>query len=95
MTGGMAYEALNHGGQDPAKLIVILNDNNMSIDPPTGALSSTLSRVVTSDPYQDFRSVAKRLPPSCPRPENVMRGGFFRRTWQGGDGATAAPCLKR
>ena len=91
MTGGMAYEALNHGGQDPANLIVILNDNNMSIDPPTGALSSTLSRVVTSDPYQDFRSMAKRvaskLPPAI---ENVMRGGeaFMRRTWQAGEGTT-------
>ena len=96
MTGGMAYEALNHAGQptcgqDPANLIVILNDNNMSIDPPTGALSSTLSRVVTSDPYQDFRSMAKRvaskLPPAI---ESVMRGGeaFMRRTWQSGEGTT-------
>ena len=96
MTGGMAFEALNHAGQtpseqDPANLIVVLNDNNMSIDPPTGALSSTLSRVVTSDPYQDLRSVAKRvaskLPPAI---ENVMRGGeeFLRRTWQTGEGAT-------
>lgn len=90
MTGGMAYEALNHAGQDggrkdPSNLIVILNDNNMSIDPPTGALSSTLSRVVSSDPYLDLRSVAKKvaskLPPAV---ESVLRGGeqFMRRTWQ-------------
>lgn len=90
MTGGMAYEALNHAGQDgikgdPSNLIVILNDNNMSIDFPTGALSATLSRVVSSDPYLGLRSVAKKvasnLPPAI---ENAMRGGeaFMRRTWQ-------------
>ena len=94
MTGGMAYEALNHAGQDalkgaPSNLIVILNDNNMSIDPPTGALSGTLSRVVSSDPYLGLRSVAKRvaahLPPAV---ENAMRGGeaFMRRTWQADHG---------
>ena len=91
MTGGMAYEALNHAGQDafhgdPSNLIVVLNDNNMSIDPPTGALSGTLSRVISSDPYQGLRSVAKRvaskLPPAI---EQAVKGGeaFMRRTWQG------------
>lgn len=98
MTGGMAYEALNHGGQvrltgDPSNLIVILNDNNMSIDPPTGALSGTLSRVVSSDPYLGLRSVAKRvaskLPPAM---EHALKGGeaFMRRTWQAGQGQGGA-----
>ena len=90
MTGGMAYEALNHAGQDafknvPSNLIVVLNDNNMSIDPPTGALAGTLSKVVSSDPYLGFRSVARqvasKLPPAV---EQVLKGGeaFMRRTWQ-------------
>ncbi len=98
MTGGMAYEALNHGGQDrlngdPSNLVVILNDNNMSIDPPTGALSGTLSRVVSSDPYLGLRSVAKRvasnLPPAM---EQALKGGeaFMRRTWQAGQGQGGA-----
>ena len=98
MTGGMAYEALNHGGQDrltgdPSNLIVILNDNNMSIDSPTGALSGTLSRVVSSEPYLGLRSVAKRvaakLPPAM---EQAIKGGeaFMRRTWQTGQGQSGA-----
>ena len=92
LTGGMAYEALNHAGQDhqrnaPGNLIVILNDNNMSIDPPTGALSGALSRVVSSDPYLGLRSAARRvaskLPPAV---EHALKGGeaFMRRTWQAG-----------
>ena len=90
MTGGMAYEALNHAGQDafhdnPSNLIVVLNDNNMSIDPPTGALSGTLSKVVSSDPYLGLRSVAKRVASKLPPVvEQALKGGeaFMRRTWQ-------------
>jgi 1-deoxy-D-xylulose-5-phosphate synthase len=67
MSAGMAYEALNNAGALRSRLIVVLNDNEMSIAPPVGALSAHLTRLLTSRPFQSLRelgkSVAERLPP--------------------------------
>ena len=59
MSAGMAYEAMNNAGHMGKRLIVILNDNEMSIAPPTGAMSSYLSRLYAGAPFQDFRAAAK------------------------------------
>jgi 1-deoxy-D-xylulose-5-phosphate synthase len=61
MSAGMAYEAMNNTGAMRARLTVILNDNDMSIAPPTGAMSAYLSKVVSSHTYRGFRHVAKQL----------------------------------
>ncbi|MEL6568976.1 MAG: 1-deoxy-D-xylulose-5-phosphate synthase [Pseudomonadota bacterium] len=61
MSGGMAYEAMNNAGHDGNKLIVILNDNDMSISTPVGAMSHYLSRLVSSGPYRGLRKLAKRI----------------------------------
>jgi 1-deoxy-D-xylulose-5-phosphate synthase len=61
MTSGMAFEGLNHAGGSKKGLIVILNDNEMSISPNVGALSSYLSRVLTRRPYRRVRQVSKGL----------------------------------
>jgi 1-deoxy-D-xylulose-5-phosphate synthase len=66
MSAGMAYEAMNNAGSSPNRLIVILNDNDMSIAPPVGAMSNYLSRLISSRPYRSLRhmafDVAKHLP---------------------------------
>lgn len=59
LTGGMAFEALNHAGHLKNRLIVILNDNEMSIAPPVGAMSSYLSRLYAGNPFQDLKAAAK------------------------------------
>jgi 1-deoxy-D-xylulose-5-phosphate synthase len=61
MSAGMAYEAMNNTGAMRARLIVILNDNDMSIAPPTGAMSAYLSKVVSSHTYRGFRHIAKQM----------------------------------
>ena len=61
MSAGMAYEAMNNAGALRSRLIVILNDNDMSIAPPTGALSHYLSRVISSQQYVQFRHVTRQL----------------------------------
>jgi len=60
MSAGMAYEAMNNAGAHKKRLIVILNDNDMSIAPPVGAMSAYLSRLVSSRPYTGIRNVVKR-----------------------------------
>ena len=66
MSAGMAYEAMNNAGSMDARLIVILNDNDMSIAPPVGAMSAYLSRLLSSKPYMSLRhlgaAMAKRFP---------------------------------
>jgi 1-deoxy-D-xylulose-5-phosphate synthase len=66
MSAGMAYEAMNNAGAMNSRLIVVLNDNDMSIAPPVGALSAYLAKCVSSPPYRGLRhfmrKVAKRLP---------------------------------
>ncbi|WP_258160951.1 1-deoxy-D-xylulose-5-phosphate synthase [Rhizobium sp. TH2] len=61
LSGGMAYEALNNAGSLDARLIVILNDNDMSIAPPTGAMSAYLARLATGRTYLGFREIGKKL----------------------------------
>jgi 1-deoxy-D-xylulose-5-phosphate synthase len=59
MTAGMAFEALNNGGHLKKRMFVILNDNDMSIAPPVGALSSYLSRLYEAEPFQELKAAAK------------------------------------
>ncbi len=82
MTGGMAFEGLNNAGAMANKLIVILNDNEMSIAPPVGALSAYLSRLISSRPYRSLRNIglqmSQRFPGtlrrSAQRAESYARG---------------------
>lgn len=67
MTAGMAYEAMNNAGSMDARLIVILNDNDMSIAPPVGALSAYLSRLISSKQFRSVRHFAKDLAAKFPR----------------------------
>ncbi|MEM9494967.1 MAG: 1-deoxy-D-xylulose-5-phosphate synthase [Pseudomonadota bacterium] len=66
MSAGMAYEGLNNGGHLGTKLTVILNDNDMSIAPPVGAMSAYLARASSSGVYQGFRSFGKQLAKRLP-----------------------------
>jgi len=61
MSAGMAYEAMNNAGALASRLIVILNDNDMSIAPPVGAMSAYLSRLLSSGTYRGLRHVGKQL----------------------------------
>ena len=87
MSAGMAYEALNNAGARNERLIVILNDNDMSIAPPTGALSSYLARTTSSASYfavRDFaKQLAQRLPKSWERRAARVEE-YTRSLWQGG-----------
>ena len=67
MTGGMAYEAMNNAGAMDARLIVILNDNKMSIAPAVGALNAYLSRLLSSHSYRSLREIAKHFSKKLPR----------------------------
>ncbi|MGJ0396849.1 MAG: 1-deoxy-D-xylulose-5-phosphate synthase [Methylocystis sp.] len=67
MSAGMAYEALNNAGALHSRLIVILNDNDMSIAPPTGAMSAYLARLVSGGAYRSIREAAKQLASHLPR----------------------------
>ncbi|MCR4281802.1 MAG: 1-deoxy-D-xylulose-5-phosphate synthase [Bauldia sp.] len=66
MSAGMAYEAMNNAGHLKSRLIVILNDNDMSIAPPVGAMSAYLARLVSGRTYRSFRAFAKRVAESLP-----------------------------
>jgi 1-deoxy-D-xylulose-5-phosphate synthase len=66
MSAGMAYEAMNNAAQAGNRLIVILNDNDMSIAPPVGGLSAYLARIVSSRPFLELRDLAKRLSRKLP-----------------------------
>ncbi|HPG21703.1 MAG TPA: 1-deoxy-D-xylulose-5-phosphate synthase [Amaricoccus sp.] len=68
MSAGMAYEAMNNAGHMDRRLIVILNDNEMSIAPPVGAMSSYLSRLYSGAPFQDFKAAAKGAVRLLPQP---------------------------
>ncbi len=67
MTAGMAYEAMNNAGSMDARLIVILNDNDMSIAPPVGAMNAYLSRLISSKSYRTMRHFAKDVMKKFPR----------------------------
>ncbi len=68
MSAGMAYEAMNNAKQAGNRLVVILNDNDMSIAPPVGGLSAYLARLVSSRPFLSLRELAKRLSRHLPEP---------------------------
>ncbi|WP_174297623.1 1-deoxy-D-xylulose-5-phosphate synthase [Sphingomonas bacterium] len=68
MSAGMAYEAMNNAEQAGNRLVVILNDNDMSIAPPVGGLSAYLSRIVTSREFLGLRELLKRFAKKLPRP---------------------------
>ncbi|MBV8592104.1 MAG: 1-deoxy-D-xylulose-5-phosphate synthase, partial [Acetobacteraceae bacterium] len=68
MSAGMAYEAMNNAGAHKARLIVVLNDNDMSIAPPVGAMSAYLSRLISSRSFMSLREMAARMAKSFPRP---------------------------
>jgi 1-deoxy-D-xylulose-5-phosphate synthase len=68
MSAGMAYEAMNNAKQAGNRLVVILNDNDMSIAPPVGGLSAYLARIVSSRPFLELRELAKRLSRHLPEP---------------------------
>ncbi len=68
MSAGMAYEALNNAGHMKERLFVILNDNEMSIAPPVGAMSSYLSRIYAGEPFQDLYAAAKGAVSLLPGP---------------------------
>ncbi len=82
MSAGMAYEAMNNAGAQKSRLIVILNDNDMSIAPPVGAMSAYLARLVSSQTFLQLRDlgkqIARRLPPflhkSAVRADEYARG---------------------
>ncbi|MFQ5563188.1 MAG: 1-deoxy-D-xylulose-5-phosphate synthase [Parvularculaceae bacterium] len=67
MSAGMAYEAMNNAGHLGTRLVVILNDNDMSIAPPVGAMSAYLARASSSGVYQGFRKFSKQLSKRLPR----------------------------
>ena len=68
MSAGMAFEALNNAGSLDTRLIVILNDNDMSIAPPTGAMSAYLARLISSSPYHKLRDIGKMVARQFPEP---------------------------
>jgi 1-deoxy-D-xylulose-5-phosphate synthase len=81
ITGGMAFEAMNHAGALDANLLVILNDNDMSISPPVGAMNNYLTKVLSSKFYSSMREGSKKALSSMPsvwelarRTEEHMKG---------------------
>ncbi len=68
MSAGMAFEGLNNAGSLGTRLIVILNDNDMSIAPPTGAMSTYLARLISSHPYHALRNIGKAVAGKIPEP---------------------------
>jgi 1-deoxy-D-xylulose-5-phosphate synthase len=87
MSAGMAYEAMNNAGAMGARLIVILNDNDMSIAPPVGAMSAYLARLVSSRTYKGVRHALKRVASHLPRPFRVSAKRaeeYARGFWMGG-----------
>ncbi len=74
MSAGMAYEAMNNAGSMDSRMIVILNDNDMSIAPPVGAMSAYLSRLISSKSYRSLRNFAREMTKKLPqRMEDMAR----------------------
>jgi 1-deoxy-D-xylulose-5-phosphate synthase len=82
MSAGMAYEAMNNAGAMDSRLIVVLNDNDMSIAPPVGAMSAYLSRLLSSRSVQSIRQLGKEMSKRFPRrfAETARRAEEFART---------------
>ena len=68
MSAGMAYEAMNNAAETAGQLMVILNDNDMSIAPPVGGMSAYLAKQVSGGAYQNFRKFGKKVAQHMPRP---------------------------
>jgi 1-deoxy-D-xylulose-5-phosphate synthase len=87
MSAGMAYEAMNNAGAMNSRLIVILNDNDMSIAPPVGAMSAYLARLISGRAYRSIREVGKHIVHRLPRffEEKAARAEEYARGfWTGG-----------
>ncbi|MFD0915974.1 1-deoxy-D-xylulose-5-phosphate synthase [Pseudahrensia aquimaris] len=87
ITAGMAYEAMNNAGAMDARQIVILNDNDMSIAPPTGAMSHYLARLVSGKTYRGLRETAKQLNEKLPKflADKARKTEEYARSfWTGG-----------
>ena len=87
MSAGMAYEAMNNAGAMDSRLIVILNDNDMSIAPPVGAMSAYLARLISGETYQQLRNWAKQLAKILPKgwERRAARAEEYTRGfWTGG-----------
>jgi len=87
MSAGMAYEAMNNAGAMDSRLIVILNDNDMSIAPPVGAMSAYLARLLSGGTYRQIRNWAKQLAKNLPKrwERRAARAEEYTRGfWTGG-----------
>jgi 1-deoxy-D-xylulose-5-phosphate synthase len=87
MSAGMAYEAMNNAGARDERLVVILNDNDMSIAPPVGAMSAYLARLISGKTYRTLRDIGKQLARHLPKffEEKAGRAEEFARGfWTGG-----------
>ncbi|HEY7548253.1 MAG TPA: 1-deoxy-D-xylulose-5-phosphate synthase [Hyphomicrobiaceae bacterium] len=87
MSAGMAYEAMNNAGSRSERLIVILNDNDMSIARPVGALSNYLARITSSGTYLHLRDVVKQLAKRLPKyweQRAALAEEYTRTYWTGG-----------
>ncbi|HWY84348.1 MAG TPA: 1-deoxy-D-xylulose-5-phosphate synthase [Roseiarcus sp.] len=87
MSAGMAYEAMNNAGALGSRLIVILNDNDMSIAPPTGAMSAYLARLVSGRAYRSLRGAARQLARRLPKflyDKARLTEEYGRNFWTGG-----------
>ncbi len=87
MSAGMAYEAMNNAGAMDSRLVVILNDNDMSIAPPTGAMSAYLARLVSGPTYRSLREAMKQLAkvlPKALREKAKLAEEYARGFWTGG-----------
>ena len=83
MSAGMAYEAMNNAGAMHSRLIVILNDNDMSIAPPVGAMSAYLARLVSSGSFRSIRDVAKQVAKKLPKAlyDRAVKAEEYARTF--------------
>jgi 1-deoxy-D-xylulose-5-phosphate synthase len=81
MSAGMAYEAMNNAGAMDSRLIVILNDNDMSIAPPVGAMSAYLARLISGRTYRSLRNIGKQVASHLPKPLEIgaLRAEEFAR----------------
>ncbi|WP_068318286.1 1-deoxy-D-xylulose-5-phosphate synthase [Polycladidibacter hongkongensis] len=87
LSAGMAYEAMNNAGAMKSPLVVILNDNDMSIAPPVGAVSASLARLVSGKTYASIREAAKQVAKALPKPiqeKAALAEEFARSFWTGG-----------
>ena len=87
MSAGMAYEAMNNAGAMNSRLIVILNDNDMSIAPPVGAMSAYLARLISGKAYRSLREFGKHIMHKLPKfleDSAAKAEEFARGFWTGG-----------